>query len=526
MTSDRKLPIGIQDFEKLRSRGYVYVDKTQYVYKLVQTDNPYFLGRPRRFGKSLFASTLKAYFEGKRHLFDGLAIADLEKDWIEYPVVYIDLSQVSYFGVQNLHNILNHILSGYEEQWGITSKESEYSLRLANVIKTMYRQTGKQVVVLVDEYDKPLIGTMDNFDAHEDIRITLRGFYGVLKGLDACLRFVFLTGITKFSKISLFSDLNQLNDLSMDKAYAGICGITYQELESYFAPELHGMASETGMTYEELLAEMKRRYDGYHFAPDSEGIYNPFSVMNALASRYFGSYWFETGTPSMLVRRVKVENLNPLDFDRDISITSKEIKDYRPNETSIIPLLYQAGYLTIKSCNTKSGEYVLGYPNLEVRYGFLEELLPQYTPDYGKGSFTVSAFVRNLRTGETEEFMEQLESYFASIPYDAVPKQLKREKFYQFVFYQLFVLMGQLVESEVKSSRGRADAVVKTDSTIYVFEFKMDDNATAEDALAQIDDKGYPIPYAADHRPVVKIGVEFSIAEGGIKRWLIANNND
>ena len=522
MLARRKLPIGIQDFEKLRTYNYVYIDKTQYVYELAQTGNPYFLGRPRRFGKSLFLSTLKAYFEGKKHLFDGLAVAELEQDWMEYPVVYIDFNQAAYIGVQNLNNVLDSILSEYEKKWGVENKAPEYSLRLKNIIITAYEKTGKRVVVLVDEYDKPLIGTMDNLKINEDIRTVLRGFYGILKNMDAYLRLIFLTGVTRFSKINIFSDLNQLNDLSMNERYACLCGVTQKELETCLAPELTALASKMSMTYDEALIEMKNRYDGYRFAPASEGVYNPCSVLNALDSRDFGSYWFETGTPNLLAQRVKEENLNPLDFDGNITVTLPEIKDYRPDETSIIPLLYQSGYLTIKSHNPQSGEYVLGYPNKEVRYGFINELLPQYTPDYGKSGFTISRFVQNLRTGETEEFMEQIESYFASIPYDVIPKKLKREKFYQFIFYQLFVLMGQVVESEVKSSRGRADAVVKTANTIYVFEFKMDNNATAEAALAQINDKGYPIPYAADHRRIIKVGVQFSVEEGGIKRWLIA----
>ena len=356
MSIIRKLPIGIQDFEDLRTNNYVYVDKTQYLYRLVTLGKPYFLGRPRRFGKSLFLSTLKAYFEGKKHLFEGLAVAGLEKEWTKHPVVYIDFNKAAYTSLQTLHNVLNHILNRYEKQWGIEAGEQEHSLRFENVIRAAYEQTGKKVVILVDEYDKPLTGTMDDFNVHEDIRIALRGFYGVLKSMDAYLRFVFLTGVTKFSKISIFSDLNQPNDVSMDESYAGICGITEQE----------------------VLA------------------------------------------------------------------------------------------------------------------------------------------------GNVEEFMTMLQAYYAAIPYDLLHKEDKNERYCQMIFYLLFSLAGQFVETEVKSSKGRADAVVKTQSAIYVFEFKMDDKATAEDALAQMDDKAYPIPYIADHRQLVKIGVEFSIEAGGVKRWLIA----
>ena len=521
MLSERKLPIGIQDFEDLRTNNYVYVDKTQYLYRMVTMGKPYFLGRPRRFGKSLFASTLKAYFEGKRHLFEGLAIAELEKDWIEYPVIYIDMNLESYIDLDSLRVALDKNLRNAEKIWGRDEADTTLSTRFAGVIQQAYEKTGKKVVVLIDEYDKPLISTMDNPELSDAARQIMRGFYGILKSMDACLRFVFLTGITKFSKISMFSDLNQPKDLSLDERYAGVCGITQNELESCFVPELNALAAKTGNTYEETIAELKSRYDGYHFAPDSDGIYNPFCVLNALDSRQFGSYWFETGTPSMLARSVRSEDLNPRDFEGDISVTSVEMKDYRPNETSIVPLLYQTGYLTIKSYDPISDEYVLGFPNREVKYGFLNHLLPTFIPKWNiTYTFSVTTFTREVRAGNVEKFMTMLQAYYASIPYDLLNKEDKNERYFQMIFYLLFTLSGQFVESEVKSSRGRADAVVKTASTIYVFEFKMDENATAEDALAQIDDKGYPIPYTADHRPVVKIGVEFSISEGGIKRWL------
>ena len=522
MSNIRKLPIGIQDFEKLRSRDYVYIDKTTYVYEMAQTENPYFLGRPRRFGKSLFASTLKAFFEGKKHLFDGLAIAELEKDWTEYPVIYIDFSKASYPGAQNLYNVLDSILSKYETKWGVANKAPEYSLRFENIITSACEKTGKKVVVIIDEYDKPLIGTMDDFDVHEDIRSTLRGFYGVLKNSDASLRFVFITGITKFSKISLFSDMNQPNDISMDGDYAAVCGITQQELETYFTPELNALAAETGKTYDETLIEMKKRYDGYHFSQKSEGIYNPFCALNALSKRRFGSFWFETGTPGILARCVRSENLNPRDFDRDITATETGLKDYRPNETSIIPLMYQSGYLTIKAYDPLSELYTLGFPNREVKYGFLDHLLPTFIPKWNLTyNFSVAVFAKEVREGNVEKFMTMLQAYYASIPYDLLNKDDRNERYYQMIFYLLFTLAGQFVEAEVKSSHGRADAVVKTPTAIYVFEFKMDHNSTAEDALAQINDKGYPIPYSADHRPVVKIGVEFSVTDGGIKRWIV-----
>jgi hypothetical protein len=523
MTIIRKLPIGIQSFEDLRTGNYVYVDKTQYLYRLVTMGKPYFLGRPRRFGKSLFLSTLKAYFEGKKHLFEGLAIAELEKDWTEYPVIYIDFNKAAYTSLQTLHNVLNHILHEHEKKWGIDAKESEYSLRFENLIKTAYEKTGQKVVVLVDEYDKPLLGTMDNFDVHEDSRIALRGFYGVLKSMDTYLRLVFLTGVTKFSKISIFSDLNQLNDISMDESCAGICGITERELLDYFQPEIESLAERQKMTKEQAVAKLKKHYDGYRFAPDSEDVYNPFSVLNAFSKRMFGSYWFETGTPNVLARQVKLSGMDILKLDRETAVSATKLKDYRPGETNLIPLLFQSGYLTVKSYNPLLDAYTLGFPNEEVKYGFLDHLLPAYLPKWNiNDTFSVVVFMQEVLAGNVEEFMTMLQAYYASIPYDLLHKDDKNERYYQMIFYLLFTLTGQFVETEVKSSKGRADAVVKTENTIYVFEFKMDDKATAEDALAQIDDKDYPIPYLADHRRLVKIGVEFSVENGGIKRWAIA----
>ncbi|MDR2563954.1 MAG: AAA family ATPase, partial [Prevotellaceae bacterium] len=444
MTDIRKLPIGIQNFEKLRTEKYVYIDKTQYVYKLAQTSVPYFIGRPRRFGKSLFLSTLRAYFEGKKHLFEGLAVAELEKEWTEFPVIYIDFNQAAYTSLQTLKNVLNDVLKEYEEQLKIKTEEPEYSLRFKKIIKTAFEQTSRKVVVLVDEYDKPLLGTMDDLKVHEDIRVALRGFYGVLKSMDEYLRFVCLTGVTKFSKVSIFSDLNHLLDISMDEKYAGVCGITEKELLDNFQPELESFAERRKMTKEQVLAEMKKNYDGYLFAPESEGVYNPFSLLNAFHSRIFDSYWFETGTPDMLARRVESENLNPRDFDRDTIISTKELKDYRPGETSIIPLLYQSGYLTIKDYEADYGVYRLGFPNEEVKYGFMRNLLPVYAPAQISTltSFFAGNFVRSLRNGDTEGFMVQLKAFYASIPYNVVRKKQKNEQHYQFIFYLLFTLMG------------------------------------------------------------------------------------
>jgi len=523
MNTTRKLPIGIQDFEDLRNKNCLYVDKTQYIYQLMQHGKPYFLGRPRRFGKSLFLSTLKAYFEGKKHLFEGLQIAELEKDWTKYPVIYLDFNRDSYSNIDFFNQSLDTNLSIHEKKWGKEENETTPASRLVGLIHRAYEKSGKQVVVLIDEYDKPLISTMENPDLNEKIRTLLKGFYGVLKAEDAYLRFIFLTGVTKFSKVSVFSDLNHLTDISLDKQFAEICGISEKELLQNFQPEIQALAEENDLTYEQAFAELKKRYDGYHFAKVSADIYNPFSVLNTFRGLDFGYYWFSTGTPTFLVKHLANTGFDIPILENNVTIDADSLMDYRVENDDYIPLLYQSGYLTIKEYDSELDEYTLGFPNEEVKYGFLNELLPQFTPSFGTSSskFSAKGFIKLLRVGDIEGTMKMLQAYFATIEYDAIPKKLQVEKFYQFVFWQLFTLMGQFVQTEVKNNKGRADAVVKTADNIYVFEFKMDKNATAEDALAQINSKDYAIPYTADHRKIVKIGVEFSQTERGVKRWLI-----
>jgi hypothetical protein len=523
MNTVRKLPVGIQDFEKLRTGNNVYVDKTQYIYQLVQLDAPYFLSRPRRFGKSLFLSTLKAYFEGKRELFEGLKITGLEKDWIKYPVIYLDFNVSEYSDVQTLEMVLDHLLKEYEEEYGKKDMETKPSIRFKNLIAEMHKKTGHKVVILIDEYDKSLVSTMDRPDLNEKIRDVLKGFYGVLKGADAHLKFVFLTGVTKFSKVSIFSDLNQLKDISMSEQYAGICGISETELIRDFEPELQALAAKRGLTRDEAFAETKKRYDGYHFAKVSEDMYNPFSLLNTFMDNDFAYYWFATGTPTFLAKALRNQNYDIRKFEEDdVRIAANSIMDYRYENQNLEPLLYQTGYLTIKAYEQDEDAYILGFPNEEVKYGFLNELLPAFvlTP-IATGKFSIIYFLRQLKSGDIEGFMTSLKAFFADIPYDAIEQKHRDEQYYQHVFYLLFTLLGQFVKTEVKNNKGRTDAVVKTAGNIYVFEFKMDSNATAEDALKQINSKDYAIPYSADHRQTVKIGVEFSQTEKGIKRWLI-----
>jgi hypothetical protein len=511
------MPIGIQTFENLITEGYAYVDKTEWVHSLANEGKYFFLGRPRRFGKSLLLSTLRAYFEGKKELFKGLAMERLEKDWTTHPVLHIDLNVASYGNVADLEEGLDTNLCMFEEEWGLDGQSAGQSpsARFHKLIRTAYERSGRKVVVLVDEYDKPLLQTMERNEANDDIRAELKGFYGVLKSADRWLRFVLLTGVTKFSKVSVFSDLNMLRDISMEKAYAGVCGISAKELAASFGPELVALAENNGMTYDEAMAEMKKRYDGYRFCEDDrEGMFNPFSVLNTLAKRKFDYYWFETGTPTFLIEQMKHENFDPLRFAEGVTVSARSIDDYRMGGGNPVPLLYQSGYLTIT--NYKNDRYTLDFPNEEVRYGFLEELLPYYTYRPPGGDFFADYFLDDLRAGDADGFMKRMRSFFANIPYDL---NEDTERHYHLVFYLVFTLLGQYARAEVHSAKGRADAIVETEDAVYVFEFKL--NGTAEEALAQIDEKGYAIPYEAGGRRVVKIGAAFDKGERNIGRWLV-----
>ena len=521
-TGIRKMPVGVQDFEKLRTGNNIYVDKTRYVYELLQSDAPYFLSRPRRFGKSLFLSTLKAYFLGKKDLFEGLAIAGLEKDWIEYPVFYIDFNVGIITDAASFLQRLNVILNELEKKWGTTVNDNDPATRFETVIRCAYEKTGKKVVVLVDEYDKPLLATLDNLDANEAIRVALKGFYGVLKSADAHLRFVFLTGVTKFSKVSIFSDLNMLDDISMSNHFSGICGISEAELLDNFQPEIRALAERLGLTPGETFAELKKNYDGYRFAKEGEDIYNPFSLLNTFSKNDLGYYWFKTGTPTFLIEMLKNSHFNLPELEGDIWITENNVSDYKADNTDPIPALYQSGYLTIKDYERETNLYVLGFPNEEVKYGFLNELLPVYScKSSSESSFSVIKMMHALKKGNIEDMMNMLTAYYASIPYDLIEKKNKNERYFQSLFYTLFSLIGQFVQTEVKSATGRSDAVVKTSDSIYVFEFKMDDHATAKQALKQIDEKSYLIPYTGDGRKLVKIGAAFNRDEGLLKDWLL-----
>ena len=532
----RKLPIGIQSFEKLRRDGFLYIDKTAFIWRLIQSSNPYFLSRPRRFGKSLFLSTLATYFLGQKELFKDLYLEKAEEEqaefeqraaWEAYPVLYLDFNTGNYIESDELGMNLNGHLCKWEKLYGVEPSEQNFALRFAGVITRACQQTGKQVVILVDEYDKPLLQTMGvNEELNEHYRNTLKAFYSVIKTCDQYIRFAFLTGVTKFSKISIFSDLNNLEDISLRNDYAGICGITEQELEQNFEPEIEALSIAEGLTRSKTLATLKKQYDGYLFAKAGVNVYNPFSLLSAFKAKDFGSYWFSTGTPTFLVNYLKEAHYFIPDLDGNVELNESGLETYRAVTENALPILFQSGYLTIIGYIKEARLYKLGFPNDEVRYGFLENLLPAYSSlplgDTGK---SVWQFVQDIREGKVDSFMERMRSIIAGIPYDDFPKEkLKlREQNYQTAVYLIFALMGQFVQTEVHCATGRADAVVITVDTVYIFEFKLCGNSNAEDAINQIKEKNYAAKYQVDGKKVVLIGSSFDEDARTIRDWQIAN---
>lgn len=514
--NNRIYPIGVQNFEKLRESGYLYVDKTALLYRLVTHGSYYFLSRPRRFGKSLLLSTLMAYFQGKKHLFNGLAIEQLEQKWQERPVFHLDLNLEKYDTPESLDYILDNALKKWEEFYGSNSSEKTLALRFAGVIERAYKKTGQRVAILVDEYDKPMLQSIGNEELQAIYRITLKPFYGVLKTMDGCIEFALLTGVTKFGKVSVFSDLNNLNDISMDEPYVALCGITEQEIQDNFEEDLHRLGEAQKMTYEYVCRELKLRYDGYHFVENSIGIYNPFSLLNTFYKMKFGSYWFETGTPTYLVELLKrsdydLQRMAQEETDEEV-LNSVDSTSRNP-----IPVIYQSGYLTIKGYDERFRLYRLGFPNLEVEEGFVKFLLPFYTNvSKVESGFEIQKFIHEIENGDYDSFFRRLQSFFADTPYELV-RQL--ELHYQNVLYIVFKLVGFYVKAEYHTSQGRIDLVLQTDKYVYIMEFKLE--GTAEDALQQINDKHYARPFEADGRKLFKIGVNFSNATRNIERWMV-----
>ena len=420
MEQMRKLPIGIQTFEEIRKENYLYVDKTAMVYQLANVGKPYFLSRPRRFGKSLLISTFEAYFQGRKDLFEGLAIEKLETEWKEYPVLHLDLNAKKYETSDDLTAMLNQYLEKWEQKYGNEKRNRSSEERFAYIIEQAYIQTGKQVVVLIDEYDKPLLQAILDEPLLEEYRRTLKAFYGVLKSADRYLRFVFLTGVTKFAQVSVFSDLNQLNDISMDYAYNSLCGITKEELSSNFVPEIKNLGEFLGLTFEEIVDRLEKQYDGYHFCEDTTvGLFNPFSVLNALQKLKLGNYWFQTGTPTYLVDLLKQSDYDLRLLINGIETTNSAFSEYRAEANNPLPMIYQSGYLTIKHYDKEVDLYTLKFPNDEVCYGFLNFLVPYYTNvSDDETGFHIAKFIRELRSGDIEAFMERLKVFFAGMPYE------------------------------------------------------------------------------------------------------------
>ncbi|NDV66862.1 ATP-binding protein [Bacteroides sp. 224] len=522
MNSTPRYPIGIQSFEKLREEGYEYVDKTHHIRKLIELGNPYFLSRPRWFGKSLLLSTIEAYFMGKKELFHGLAIEKWEAPWNVHPVIHLDLNADRYDSCENLLEMLEKQLCRWEEVYETGGKGINHSGRFMAVIEHAYLKTGRRVVVLIDEYDKPLLRSFHDEELQEKFRTILTAFYTVLKTADKWLHFVLITGVTKFAQMGIFSTLNQLKDISFDPRFSDICGMTRPEIEATFQPGLEELCTRHNMTYEQTINELTRRYDGYYFNRfQKEGIYNPFSLLNVLSDGIFENFWFASGTPTFLVEMLKTTDYDLRELEGQEVLVSS-LTDDRANVNNPIPMIYQSGYLTIKGYNEEFQTYKLGFPNDEVKYGLLNFAAPFYTYSSDLHTpFYIGKFTQELRHGDISAFLNRMKAFFADIPYELNDET---ERHYQVIFYLIFKLMGQFAQTEVRSAHGRADAVVWTKDYIYVFEFKL--NGTAEDALRQIDEKGYLIPYTADTRQLIKVAVEFDKETRNVGRWLIETQEE
>ena len=516
--STKIYPIGIQNFEKIRNDCYLYIDKTALMYQMVKTGSYYFLSRPRRFGKSLLISTLEAYFQGKKELFTGLAVERLEKDWIKYPILHLDLNIEKYDTPESLDNILEKSLTAWEKLYGAEPSERSFSLRFAGIIERACKQAGQRVVILVDEYDKPMLQAISNEKLQKQFRDTLKPFYGALKTMDGYIKFAFLTGVTKFGKVSVFSDLNNLDDISMRKDYVEICGVSDQELHENLDIELHEFAETQGLSYDKLCTKLKEYYDGYHFTHNSIGIYNPFSLLNAFKYKEFGSYWFETGTPTYLVKLLKKHHYD-LERMAHEETDAQVLNSIDSESTNPIPVIYQSGYLTIKGYDERFGIYRLGFPNREVEEGFIRFLLPFYANvNKVESPFEVQKFVREVETGDYDSFFHRLQSFFADTTYEVIREQ---ELHYENVLFIVFKLVGFYTKVEYHTNNGRVDLILQTDKFIYIMEFKL--NGTAEEALQQINDKRYALPFEADGRKLFKIGINFSEKTRNIEKWVVAS---
>ncbi|MBR6200709.1 MAG: ATP-binding protein [Spirochaetales bacterium] len=525
MTKRRRLPIGIQTFEKIIKNHSVYVDKTKFIRQLLANDGYYFLSRPRRFGKSLFVSTLDAYFSGRKELFTGLDIINDEKEmaeeeerdeWIKYPVININFDTVDLTSYDNFQTTFALKFDDICRRYGADFTDiASIPAKFSSLIQFLYEKYNLPVVILVDEYDKPMLSSIDEPEISDRYIKFFKSFYGNLKGSDQYIKFSFITGITKFSKVSIFSDLNNLKDISLDNRFADICGLTKNELMNVFQPEIEAMSEENNLTYEECLAKLKQRYDGYHFSSNLTDIYNPYCLLNALDEKSFGSYWFESGTPTFLIKMIRRMNFDVKTIMKGFRVALNDIADYRLSYTNVVPMMYQSGYLTIKEYKGESGICTLGYPNEEVEYAFMNKLLREFSYLEDDSVCSYQVFADYIHNGQVEEFMTAIKAIFAHIPYPTAQK--KYELDYQTIFYLIFTLMGQIMRTEVVTFSGRIDALCETKDYVYLFEFKLD--GSVEDALKQIEDKDYAVGYEASGKNVVKIGVAFDTEKRNIADW-------
>ena len=524
-----KYPIGIQTFEKVIQRGCVYVDKTDLVYSLVKDGDVYFLSRPRRFGKSLLISTLESYFLGKKDLFKGLKIEALETEWKVYPVLHVDFGAGKFTDINALKEALDGQLAEWEEAYHVATKYTDFGLRMKYLVQEIHKHTGMRVVVLVDEYDKPLLDVMgtpykvnyqgEEISLEEYNRNILKSFYSSFKAADADLQFVFLTGVTKFSQVSVFSGFNQPDDISLSPKYETLCGITEEEMLTTFAEPINEMAKFYRCDYDGMVTKLKKQYDGYHFSDLLTGVYNPFSLLNAFNRLRMQNYWFQTGTPTYLIRLME-------HFDENLDeLTGKyyavqDFSDYKADVERPLPMIYQSGYLTIKEYDYRTRTFKLDIPNDEVKQGFISLLANNYFKASTSTESWIVSSISQLDNGDLEQFRQSLTSFLASIPYSMRRKEneRERERYFHYTFYLILRLLSTyMVYTEKQLSQGRADCIIETDQFVYIFEFKLD--GTADEALQQIEDRGYALPYTNGSRTIYKIGCSFSSETGTIEEW-------
>ena len=512
-------PVGIQTFERIRKENKLYIDKTEYIYRMTHSGGCYFfLSRPRRFGKSLLVSTFESYFSGKKELFEGLAIEKLEQEWMEYPVLHFDMSGGKHMEKEQLEDYLSNRLEAEERKWGITHTKRGANDRLTELITTAYEISGKQVVVLIDEYDAPMLDVAHDKETLDVLRNVMRNFFSPLKMCEPMLRFVFLTGITKFSQVSIFSELNNIKNISLDDEYAGVCGITKEELLTQMSEDIDVLAEALEMTREETIAKLKENYDGYHFSPASPDVFNPYSLLNCFDDKNFGAYWFSSGTPTYLINMLRKFKVLPAKIGRSLA-RSSAFDAPTENLKTITPLLYQSGYITIKGYDKMSQLFTLDLPNKEIKVGLFESLLPYYLEGMyaEEGDVAIAQMSVLIRQGDMDGALRLFQEFLGTVPYC---NNTNYEGHYQQVLFIIFTLLTHfVVDVEVHTPNGRVDVVMETEDTLYLIELKL--NKSAQAAMQQINLKQYGQRFARCGKPIVKVGVNFDAKKGNIEDWII-----